>query len=257
VAAPVSAQTTTVTAQFDIRLGPMQIGRGNFEAQIGPQTYAVGVSARVTGVASAVVGGEGTASANGALAAGRLMPEIYQISNTAGQAQNDIRLNMRGGAIARESVVPPPIPHAERIPIHDYHKRNVSDPLSAFVFPAIGSGELLSRENCNRTLRIYDGRQRYDITLTFARTEPMRVRGDYEGQVLVCRARYTPVAGHRRSPDGAAQESYTEMEASLMPVPGTRALIVYRMQVTSPSGQLVVQANRISISGGDQRQAAR
>lgn len=244
----------TVTAQFDIRLGAMQIGRGNFEARISDESYALGVNARVTGVARLVAGGEGAASAQGALARDRTVPESYEINNTAGDITNAIRLVMRGNAIVAERVLPPSIPLPDRVPLHEHHKRGVVDPLSAFVVAVDGRGETASPRACDRTLRIFDGRARYDIRLSFLRTERVR---DIETPILVCRAQYTPVAGHRRPPPGEpGAEAYNEMEAWLMPVPGTRALVLYRMQVGTPAGRMVIQASRVAVTPGTQ-QAAR
>lgn len=252
-APPAIAAEQTVAAAFDVRLGPLQIGRGTFEARIGQGTYAVGVSARVTGVARLIAGGEGSASAQGAFARDRLVPELYEINNTAGEVNNSIRLLQRGNAVAIERVEPPPIPLPDRIPVHEHHRRGVVDPLSAFVFPVEGSGELTASANCNRTLRVFDGRARYDIALSYVRTEQLRVR-DFEGPALVCRARYTPVAGHRRPARGEAPtESYSDMEAWLLPVQGTRALVLYRMQIGTPAGRMVIQATRVTITPGTQQ----
>jgi hypothetical protein len=249
------AQQQTVAGAFDVRLGPLQIGQGTFEARIGPSTYALGVSARVSGVARMMAGGEGSASAQGAIHRDRLVPELYEIANTAGEVNNAIRLVMRGNAVVGERVEPPSIPLPDRIPVHDTHRRGVIDPLSAFVFPAAAGADPSDARNCERTLRIFDGRARYDIVLAHARTEPLRVR-EFEGQALVCRARYAPVAGHRRPPPGEpGAAAYADMEAWLAPVPGARALVLVRMQVGTPSGRFVVQATRFSVSPGAQHAA--
>lgn len=63
------AGPAVVRATFDVRLGPLQVGRGNFEAQITERYYAVGVSAKVTGVARLLAGGEGSATSRGAFCA--------------------------------------------------------------------------------------------------------------------------------------------------------------------------------------------
>lgn len=251
-----SAQSNhNVTATFDVRLGPMQIGRGTYEVRLSPGAYAIGVSARVTGVARILAGGEGTASAQGVFSGRRVVPELYSIANTAGDLNNDIRLVMRGGAVASERVEPPSIPLPDRIPIHANHRREVVDPLSAFVFPVEGDGELVQAASCNRTLRVYDGRARYDIALTYGRTEELRIR-DYEGPALICQARYTPVAGHRRlSAAESAQYQYRDMEAWLVPVRGSRVLVLYRMQVGTGVGRFSIQATRLSILPVEQHAA--
>lgn len=256
-AASAAAGSSNIKAQFDVRLGPMQIGRGNFEAQITDAGYSIGVNARIIGVARLIAGGDGSASAQGTMRGERLAPSLYHISNTAGSASNEIRLLMRANNVVSETVIPPSYPFPDRVPLTDAARRGIVDPLSAFVFPVEGGVELNVPANCNRTLKIFDGRQRYDITLTYDRTEQVRTQGDYEGVALVCKARYVAIAGHRRAPvDVDTPETYHDMEAWLIPVPGTRALVLYRMQIGTPVGELLIQATRLSVTPSLRQQAA-
>lgn len=252
-----AAGSSNVKAQFEVRLGPMQIGRGNFEAQITDSSYSIGVNARIIGVARLVAGGDGSASAQGTMRGEHLAPSLYHISNTAGYASNEIRLLMRANNVVSETVIPPSYPFPDRVPLTDAARHGVVDPLSAFVFPVEGGADLAAPGNCNRTLKIFDGRQRYDIALSYDRTEQIRAHGDYEGIGLVCKARYTAIAGHRRAPtDVDTPETYHDMEAWLIPVPGTRALVLYRMQIGTPVGDLLIQASRLSVTPNLRQQAA-
>lgn len=49
---------------------------------------------------------------------------------------------------------------------------------------------------CNRTLPIFDGAARYDIKLSYSGTRQVALDG-CNGSVVVCQARYVPIAGHR------------------------------------------------------------
>jgi len=251
----VQAAPAVVRATFDVRLGPLLVGRGNFEAQVTDQYYAVGVSAKVTGVARLLAGGEGSATARGALHNNGVTPTLYHISNTAGSGSNEIRLLMRANQVVNETVVPPIYQTPDRVPLTDTARRGVVDPLSAFVFPVAGNAALASPASCERTLKIFDGRQRYDIALSYSRTQNVRA-GDYEGPVLVCKAKYTPIAGHRKVPVSKEEtpDDYQNIEAWLMPVNGTRALVLYRMEIGTPAGALTVQAQKVSILPGSEIQ---
>jgi hypothetical protein len=184
-----------------------------------------------------------------------VLTDNYEINNTVGEGTNAIRIGMRGGAVASERVHPPVIPLPDRIPVHEVHRRGVVDPLSAFVLPVDGAGDLVQASTCDRTVKIYDGRARYDLALSFGRIEQLSVR-DYEGAALVCRARYNAVAGHRRLPPGEAQDGTRDMETWFIPVNGTRVLLLYRMYVTTPAGRVTIQATRVSITGGSRQAAA-
>ena len=68
------------------------------------------------------------------------------------------------------------------------------DPVSA-PMPASAKGDLTDLANCNRTLPIFDGAARFDVVLSYGETR--RSRSPAKGPVLVCNARYVPIAGHR------------------------------------------------------------
>lgn len=249
------AAPAVVRATFDIRLGPLLVGRGTFEGQITDRYYAIGVAAKVTGVARLLAGGEGTATARGAFQREKTVPSLYHISNSAGSGSNEIRLLLRANQVVSETVVPPAYETPDRVPLTPAARQGVVDPLSAFVFPAVGEGSLTAEQNCARTLKIFDGRQRYDITLSYERTQNVRA-GDYEGPMLICKAKYTPIAGHRKVPANVDErpEDYQSIETWLMPVNGTRALVLYRMQIGTPVGTLAVQAQKVSILPGSEIQ---
>lgn len=248
------AGPAVVRATFDVRLGPLQVGRGNFEAQVTDHYYAVGVSAKVTGVAHLLAGGEGSATARGAFQRDKLAPTLYHISNSAGSGSNEIRLLMRGNQVLNETVIPPSQPTPDRVPLNEAARKGVVDPLSAFVFPVANEGALAQPASCDRTLKIFDGRQRYDIAMSYARTIPSVSAGDYEGPMLVCKARYTPISGHRKiaAAKEDKSEAYHDIEAWMMPIKGTRALVLFRMQIGTPAGTLSIQANKISILPGEE-----
>ncbi len=103
---------------------------------------------------------------------------------------------------------------------------------------------LLAPESCNRTLPIFDGRYRFNVVLSYVRTEkaPAGVEG-YQGQTLVCQARYVPIAGHRTEGDTIKQMAANrEMFVWLAPIKGTRVLVPVRASVATPIGTFVVEA---------------
>jgi hypothetical protein len=113
--------------------------------------------------------------------------------------------------------------------------------------PVAGSGDMISPENCNRTIPVFDGVQRFDVTLTHAETVAVNdPRKGYVGFALVCRARYAPVAGHRPLPATEYMANNRDMSVWLVPVEGSRTLVPYRIQIKTQIGNLVIDAQTIS-----------
>ncbi len=150
---------------------------------------------------------------------------------------------MNAGSITQVAIEPPFEPKADRVPVLEHHRRNVVDPVSALLMPVAGAGDLLAEENCNRTIPVFDGVQRFDVTLSAAGSrvvnEPAK---GYVGHALVCNARYAPVAGHRPIPATDYMRANRDMQVWLVPVAGSRALIPWRIQVRTQLGSVVIEA---------------
>jgi len=176
--------------------------------------------------------GEGTAAAHGAIEGGRLLPATYSSRVTMDDKVDEVRLALTAGVITEAVAEPPTPPSADRVPISDAHRRGVLDPMTAELMLVGGSGDPVSPEACRRTLPIFDGRQRFDLTLTFKRFDHVKAEKGYQGPVVVCMVSYQPVAGHR---PGRAAIKYLmatrDMEMWLAPIAGTRVLVPFRASV--------------------------
>ena len=242
--APVHAQGK-LEARYTVTIAGIPIGRGSWNADIGEDHYVTGASGRVTGILRAVTNGEGSAGARGLISAGRLMTTSYAVNLTADNRPDAIRMALNGGAV-KDLVAEPPTPFApDRVPITDAHVRGVVDPLTAGLIPMGASGDMLSPEACHRTLPIFDGRQRYDLVLSFKRMERVRAERGYQGPAVVCMVVYQPLAGHR--PERAAIRHLAQsrdMEIALAPVAGTRVLAPFRILIPTLIGPAVLQATQ-------------
>ena len=72
------------------------------------------------------------------------------------------------GNVTELMVLPP---SSDRVPITDADRKGISDPLSAVFVPVGETADGLNKETCQRTLPIFDGRQRYDLQLDFKRLD--------------------------------------------------------------------------------------
>jgi hypothetical protein len=127
--------------------------------------------------------------------------------------------------------VTPPPDSDERDPVPAALQQHTIDPLTAGL-AAVNSG-------CQGTLRVFDGRRRYDMVLS-DRGEaevPSSRHNIYTGRARLCRVSITPLAGFWRK---NVQEDYRPSQldawiaspaAGLIPVP------VY-LELTAPRGTL-------------------
>jgi hypothetical protein len=240
-----AAAQAKLDAQYSLYLTGIPIGRGAIVLELSESGYAAAGSARFTGLLRMVSRGEGTSTVRGTLANGKVQSSIYAMNSKSTDRTEKIEINIANG-YAKDFVVEPPPERADvnRVPITDAHRRNVVDPLSAALIFVPGTGDLVSPASCNRTLPIFDARVRYDVVLSYLRTEkaPQKIEG-YSGPVLVCQARYVPISGHRSDrPQVKQMAENKELFVWLAPIAGTRFMAPVRVSISTMIGTLVVEA---------------
>ena len=242
-AGPGPAAAASLNAEYAISLAGMQIGTADLSASLGKR-YRMDIQARLTGLVGAITGGSGGASAAGLLTGNRPMPASYAVVSRTSSDQRTVRFGMSRGNVASVEIVPPIEEKEDRVPVTNVHRRGVLDPVSALVMPVFGRGDPLDRAICNRTLPVFDGAARFDVVLSYAETRTVEKPG-YSGPVIVCNARYVPVAGHR--PGRAAtkfMEDNRDLSVWLAPVEGTRVFMPLRISVRTMMGTSVIEATR-------------
>jgi Protein of unknown function (DUF3108) len=252
-ASPVNAQGR-FEARYSVSVAGIPVGQGVWTADIAEDQYTTAASGRVTGLARVLTDGEGFGAARGRVQSGRLVPTSYAITVTADHRPDEVRMAFARGGVKALHVEPPTPYSPDRVPVTEGHRRGVVDPLSAGLIQVGGSGELLTPEACQRSAPIFDGRQRYDLTLSFKRMERVKADKGYEGPVVVCMVVYQPLAGHR--PDRAAIRQLTDardMEIWFAPVAGTRFLAPFRISMPTMIGTAVLEADQFvsyAVRGG-------
>lgn len=243
LAMPANAQGK-LEARYAVTMTGLSVGTADWTLDLGGDRYAVEAKGRASGVLSALVSGEGTVSAQGAIKNGRPVPALFTSRIVREDDRADTRMELRDGAVTG-LVAETPKPVGDRVPVTEAHRKGIVDPLSAMLVPSAGA---VSKEACARTLPIFDGRRRYDLALSFKRMDTVKAEKGYAGPVAVCAVRFQPQAGHRAS--SALVKFLSEgrdIELWLAPVPGTRLLAPFRATVASLFGSLVVEATQFEV----------
>jgi hypothetical protein len=165
---------------------------------------------------------------------------VFKIDSTDDPV--DIKMMIEDGNVTELAALPP---SGDGVPINDAHRQGILDPLTAILIPAGDIGDGLTKEACERTLPVFDGRQRYDLKLAFKRLDKVTANKGYAGPVVVCSLSYRPIAGHRVSTPFIKYLSESrETEIAFAPVAGARLLAPFRLLVANLLANLSVQANR-------------
>jgi hypothetical protein len=244
-----AASAQTLKADYSISLAGLSLGTADLSATLEGQKYSMQVGAKLTGLAGALVGGKGVATATGAVGGEKPSPATFAVSSQSSSEQRTVRMGLQGGTVAAVELNPPLDDRPDRVPIKDSHKRGILDPVSALLMPAAAKGDPTDPANCNRTLPIFDGAARFDVVLSYGETRQVEKPG-YKGPVLVCNARYVPVAGHRETRSSIKfMAENRDMNVWLAPVEGSRLLMPLRISVRTTMGTSVIEANRWALQG--------
>ena len=246
----------TFTATYAISIAGIPIGRANAESRFNGSRYTLTINGFTSGVSRIVSDATANLASNGYIAGGRVLPTSYRLDTNERGFSTSVDMRMSGGAVTAVKADPEPKQAKDRVPVNGRDKQNVVDPLSALILPAPGVADMSGEVACDRTVRVFDGWQRFDVRLSFKKQREVKGRdGSYSGPVFVCGARYVPVAGHVPGRVKALANNKS-IEIWLAPVADMSLLVPYSIQLGVPLGTLVVRASRLEISPTSQRAAA-
>ncbi|MCX5571564.1 DUF3108 domain-containing protein [Kaistia nematophila] len=255
-AAPAGPQSGKVDASYTILLGGITIGRFALDTVFDGKGYTITVRGTTSGVTRFVSDGKGFLKSSGSIVGSRVLPAAYLLDTSeSGQRNSSVSMQMNAGNIVQVAALPPLAKKADRVPLLPQHKRNIFDPLSAMIVP-LPKGNMTAA--CNRTVPVFDGWQRFDVKLYYKGTaEVDGLNGSYKGSVVVCGARYVPVAGHRPTREAIEyMENNKALEVWLAPVEALGVMMPYRMQIGTEVGMLTIHASRFVGEAETQRASA-
>ena len=240
-----SAQAEALHARYGVTLLGLPLGKASLDGEVAGQTYKISINARLTGIASVVSNSKGAAVASGAFLRGLIVPSAYANTSANATQTRTVRVAMSGGSVKGVDISPPIDPSPERVPLTDAHTRNIVDPLSAMIMPVPGTEPIMGPAACNRTIPVYDGFTRFDVTLTYIGQRQVKAKG-YVGPVSVCAVRYTPIAGHRNRKPVQFMAQNKDIEVWLAPVGANRVLVPFRISMATMIGHLNIEADEFS-----------
>ena len=190
------ATDADVKVKYRIAWVGIDLATATFAARLDHGLYTTRLGYRTSGIARLGVAANGDVSSTGAIDGQRLTPTSF--SQISKENAKDIRVSLafQNGNVKSSEAVPEPPVVAERVPIREENKRGVLDPMTALLIPLARPKEGLATA-CNRTIPIFDGWARYDLTLSL-KSEGQYTKAHYNGPSVTCAVRWTPLAarGH-------------------------------------------------------------
>jgi hypothetical protein len=244
-AAPADAETE-LDASYAVTLAGVTIGRADAKSRFTRAGYAAVIFGTTSGVSRLISDGRASLVGVGRYSPAGIAPASFTLDTQEGSLETHVRMAFAGGTVS-ELTARPKLPEApDRVPLFREHLAGTVDPVGAFLIPTRGPGLPDGAEVCGHRLRVFDGWQRYDVSLAYKETRPVEGTGEaYAGNVVVCAARYVPVSGHRRDREAVKfMAANQRIEVWYMPVGQLPLLAPYRILVGTKFGDLVITSTR-------------
>ncbi len=235
-----AAAPFTMTARYAISMSRVQVGELVWAVHFSSESYVASANGNASGVFSVLVRGEGSITTRGAVVGGKPMPARVSTTVIDDDGRDEVQVAIEGGEIKRVNDHSPP-PKANRIQVTPNLLHGVSDPLSAMLIPADAGA--FAQSNCDRTLRIFDGRRRYNLALSFKRIDTLKIERGYSGRVLVCGVVLRPIAGY--DPDSLLVRYLAgklDLELWFAPVAGGGIIVPVRSVMPTLIGTMELRA---------------
>jgi Protein of unknown function (DUF3108) len=230
-------------AQYEATLAGIPVGKGAWTIEIGDDAFSASAQGGTAGLLKAFSGGSGSGASQGRVVNGALVPVAYTATTTTQKKGETIRISLANGNVKEFSIEPVPPVDPDRVVVTDAHRKGVLDPMTGSMVRVPGNGEVLTPDACRTGAGIFDGRLRYELKLDYKRMETVKADRGYHGPAVVCAIYFTPVAGY--IPDRPVIKylaAERKMEVTLVPIPGTRVLVPFRMTIPTPLGLAMLEA---------------
>jgi hypothetical protein len=246
-----STRADEFRARYTVSLIGLPIGEAAAAGSIGPASYRINLSAKLTGVAAMIANVKLALAATGALRRGGIAPSTYATTSANSQGSRTVRMSLDAGNVKAVEIFPPFEDKDGRVPVTAANKRNILDPATALIMAVPEGQPLVGPAACNRTIPVYDGYVRFDVTLHYVGTRHVAVEG-YSGPVSVCAARYSPISGHKRdSKSTKFMAENTDIEAWLAPIERAHVVVPFHVALMTLAGTAVIDAIEFSVEPSD------
>ncbi|MDX2156791.1 MAG: DUF3108 domain-containing protein [Hyphomicrobiaceae bacterium] len=233
-----------VDATYRITFNGFDIGKFGFRASIDGNSYAAEGDARLSALLGAFKW-QGASRSSGVVADLSAQPKGYTFDYAGVGKSGSIKMGFREGNVAQVSVVPQKPAEPGTIAVQASHLAGVLDPLSAVLALSRTTGA----NPCGRRIPVFDGKQRFDLVLTYARQQRVaEVRPSGQpGVAYVCNVRYVPISGFRMSDETRHMAETSGIEVALRPVPSAGIFIPYQITVPTKAGTATMTSEQVNI----------
>ncbi|MBL8779689.1 MAG: DUF3108 domain-containing protein [Alphaproteobacteria bacterium] len=244
-----SGPTSTVQLVWQVYLGGFNLGNIGIKSSFAGNSYSAVSRLKTAGVVNSFYEAIIDATTVGAVGGNGLVPQKYD-SNTNNEKTNQ-KVGLTYSSAGIQLFSDPPY-NTERFPVTEEQKRGTLDPLSGLVFALSGISQSAAKP-CGETVRVFDGRRRYDIELNYVGQDKVKTDGGYSGPAVKCTVIYKQLAGFK--PNLNKGKSIPVITTWLAPMessaggPVKKFMVPVKIMTDTPYGVALAHARKVTVDG--------
>lgn len=230
------AAETRLAAKYKLAFHGLNVGRMKNSIRIGDDSYSLVGTVKTNAVVALVADTKAQFAVSGSLGDRQPIPRKHALNYRLKKERGFVKTAFSNGNVVNTSAKPKVKFKRGAVKLRDAHYKKVLDPISALVFPVSENEVGTGRGVCNRTLPIFDGKNRMDLKFTFKSKKVASADG-FKGEVFTCAIRYQPVAGMRmKGRTTKFMKANRELEISLARVGKTNVYALFDFRIRTRRG---------------------
>lgn len=256
MASPVVAAdqvATDVSAKYKLSFNGFEVGSYYFKSKFDARSYSANSQADVSALFGAFKW-RGSIETSGAMQAQKPRPAGYVMKFKTKSKNGSVTLDFNAAGVKAVTLVPSKPANPDAVPLNADHYKNVFDPLSAILAMTNKPGG----KPCDQRVPIFDGKARFDLALSYKGAEKITDKkpSGQPSELLVCRVKYLPIAGHKPKDFDNPWVDYNNIEIAFRPIPTAGVYVPYRIAIPTTLGTAMMQAEAVTITSPDHPQIA-
>ena len=239
-----------VNAVYRISFNGLDLGQFVFRSNNERRKYTLNGHAQISALLGAFKW-KSTVHSTGKIGRVGFKPNHYAFNYKSNKKRGAVNMRFGGNTVTQVLAKPAIKKSHRRVPVKQRHLKGVLDPMSAVMALTNGHKGRVARVNpCkNKRLRLFDGKQRFDLILSYKRKERLgrQASRDLPRVAYVCKVKYVPIAGHKMNKDTKYMASNDGIEIWLQPVPRANMFVPYYVAIPTKYGTASLTSNRINI----------
>lgn len=249
-----------VSASYDVQFSGVSIGRFRITTEVKGRRYTTRARAKVKLLLGALTW-NGDIRGSGILSDGKVRPARFSedllskrnLIVRKKRKRKTADLTFEGNRVVKSDLVPPR-KTGNRAPLKPSHMIDVLDPAAAVLAMTQDRGD---GRPCDRRLKVFNGRMRFDLKLRFLRKERLPGAKGPANEGFVCAVTYRPIGGHKlKDRENAKIMKSGSIEIVLRPVPGVDVFVPHQVRVKTRRGTAKLIARKVDILTAERRSIA-